>query len=267
MQLLYPYLAIIVAIYLGMGVVLFFIQGKLIFRSKSLSPDYLFSFDTAFREVNIALKENDNLSLVQFFCKDPGPKGLVLYFHGNRENVNRYGRYAEHFTRNHYEVWMVDFPGYGKSRGKQSEENFYFQAEAAYRLALEHFGESSIILYGKSLGSGIASHLAAGGKCRRLILETPYYSMGDLLAWFVPIYPARLMTWFKFPVGKNCSRVQSPITIFVAGKDRVIPSHCSEKIRPFLKPSDEFITILNGRHLNLSEFAQFHEHLDRLLAD
>ena len=111
--------------------------------------------------MNIPLNAKDNLNIVQFFTKDSMPKGVVLYFHGNRDNVNRYARYAANFTKHGYEIWMTDYPGYGKTTGKLTEEKLYIQAKEVYKLANSKFGKDSIIVYGKSLGSGIASYLAS----------------------------------------------------------------------------------------------------------
>jgi alpha-beta hydrolase superfamily lysophospholipase len=56
-----------------------------------------------------------NLSIIQFTVPDSVRKGIVLYFHGNMKNIERYAPFATHFTRNKYEVWMMDYPGFGKS--------------------------------------------------------------------------------------------------------------------------------------------------------
>ncbi|MDE3213411.1 MAG: alpha/beta fold hydrolase [Bacteroidota bacterium] len=263
---IYPFFLYFLGGYLLVGVVLFLLQKWLIFQSRSLSPDHVFHFEIPFREVNIALGGKDNLNLIRFYVEESSPRGLVLYFHGNRDNVERYAQYASHFTRNHYEVWMVDFPGYGKSTGRQTEENFYFQAREAFRIAQEKFPQNQIILYGKSLGSGVASYLAKNSRCKRLVLETPYFSMPDLMASYAPIYPARAMTRIGFPVGLNCAAVQAPISILAGRKDRVIPYRCTLKIRPYLKTGDEFLVIPKGTHHNLSEFPEFHQHLAHILS-
>ena len=81
---------------------------------------------------------------------------MVLYFHGNRENINRYAKFADNFTRYGYEVWMTDYPGYGKTTGKLTEKKLYVLANEFYHGQVK-IREGQIIIYGKSLGSGIAS--------------------------------------------------------------------------------------------------------------
>jgi pimeloyl-ACP methyl ester carboxylesterase len=257
---------IIIIIYCSAGIALYYLQEKFMFHPTPLSPDYQFKFDIPFKEINIPLNAKDNLSLVQFFPGDSIAKGVVLYFHGNRDNINRYSKYASNFTKNGYQVWMIDYPGYGKTTGTFTEENVYMQAKEMYKLANSRFRTDSIIVYGKSLGSGIASYLASKKICMRLILETPYYSIPDLFSHYAPIFPVNAMTHFKFPTGDYLKEVNIPITIFHGSDDGVIPYSCAAKLKKVLKQGDEFITIDKGAHNDLNNFVLFHEKLDSVLS-
>ncbi len=169
---------IIIITYCSVGIALYYLQEKLMLHPSPLSPGYKFSFNVPFKEVNIPLNAKENLNLVQFLPRDPMPKGVVLYFHGNRDNINRYAKYAGNFTNRGYEVWMMDYPGYGKTTGEFTEENVYMQAKEIYKLANTKFGHDSIIVYGKSLGSGIASFLGCKLYCWRRWGGTPFYCVG-----------------------------------------------------------------------------------------
>jgi uncharacterized protein len=256
---------VIVFVYASAGIALYYLQEKFLFHPEPLPKDFEFKFNLPFKEVNIAMNARDTLNLIQFFPIDSVPKGVVLYFHGNRENVNRYAKYATNFTKNGYEVWMPDYPGFGKTTGKLSEENMYLQAKEVYKLAHSKFSSDSIIVYGKSLGTGVASYIAAKQKIERLILETPYYSIPDLFSSYAPIYPTGRMSHFKFPVGEYLKKVNVPTTIFHGTADKVIFYSHAAKLKKVLKPGDEFITIENGTHNNLNDFPLFHEKLDSVL--
>lgn len=256
---------IVIIAYCAIGIALYYLQEKLMFHPEPLAHDYVFSFDVPFKEVNIPINKTDMLNMVQFYPVDKNRKGVVLYFHGNRGNINRYAKYAVNFTKNGYEVWIADYPGYGKTTGKLSEQNLYMQAREVYKLANSRYAKDSIILYGKSLGSGIASYLAAKKNCKRLILETPYYSMMSLLQHYAPVYPTGGMSKFKFPTFKYLEETRAPITIFHGNDDNVIPYSNAHRLTKYLKPKDEFIPIENGSHNNLNEFPQFHEKLDSIL--
>lgn len=257
---------IIVVVYCSAGIALYYLQEKLMFHPTPLPPGYQFKFAIPFKEVNIPFNKNDNLNMVQFLTRDRAPKGVVLYFHGNRDNINRYARYAANFTNHGYEVWIADYPGYGKTTGRLTEENLYLLAKEVYRLASSRFGEDSIIVYGKSLGSGIASYLASKKPCRRLILETPYYSIPDLFGNYAPVYPVSAMSRFKLPTGEYLKEINIPVTIFHGNSDWIIPYSCAAKLKQFLKPGDEFITIDKGSHNDLNDFPLFHEKLDSILS-
>ena len=265
-QKLFRWTRIIIFIYGSAGIALYYLQGKLLLRNTPLSADYQFKFNVPFREVNIPLNATDNLNLVQFLPADSARKGVVLYFHGNRENINHYAAYAINFTKHDYGVWMVDYPGYGKTTGKFTEENVYMQAREIYKLANTKFGADSIIVYGKSLGSGIAAWLASRKTCKRLILETPYYSIPDLFSHYAPIYPVESLSKFKFPTGEYLKDVKVPVTIFHGTDDWIIPYSHAAKLKQVLKPGDEFITIDKGSHNNLNDFPLFHKKLDSILS-
>ena len=257
---------IALVIYCAGGIALYYLQETLLFRPVPLPPGYPFKFNVPFKEVNIPLNKQDNLSIVQFLTGDSLPKGVVLYFHGNRDNVNRYAKYAANFTKHGYEIWIIDYPGYGKTTGKLTEQNLYNQAREMYKLANARFDKGNIIIYGKSLGSGVAAYLASKKPCRRLILETPYYSIPDLFSNYTPFYPVGILSHFKFPTGEYLREVNIPVTIFHGSDDWIIPYRCAAKLKQFLKPGDEFITIDNGSHNNLHNFHLFNEKLDSVLS-
>lgn len=256
---------ILVLIYSVVGIGLYFMQDKILLHPEKLSQDYVYHFNVPFKEINIDINKNENLNLVQFFPKDSVRKGVVLYFHGNKENVNHYAEFADNFTKNGYEVWMPDYPGFGKTTGELNEKKLYNEALVVYRLANTHFLKDSIIIYGRSFGSGIASQLATVIDCRRLILETPYYSIPALFKYYAFIYPTKSMSKFKLPVNEYIPEVKAPVTIFHGTKDEIIPYSSTEKLKKNLKPGDEFITIEKGRHNNLNDFKLFHQKLDSLL--
>jgi alpha-beta hydrolase superfamily lysophospholipase len=252
-------------IYCSVGIVLYHLQEWFLFEPIRLPKDYKFKFNGPFEEINIAINKTDTLNIIKFYPADSIPRGVVLYFQGNTENVNRYARFASNFTKHGYEVLMPDYPTYGKSTGELTEDNIYRQAKEVYKLAHSKFPAPQIIVYGMSLGTGVASYLAAKEDCAQLILETPYYSIPDLFSAYAPVYPTNRMSHFKFPVNDYLKEIKEPITIFHGTSDETIPFRCAAKLKKVLKPTDEFVTIENGAHNNLNDFSLFHEKLDSIL--
>jgi hypothetical protein len=203
--------------------------------------------------------------MVRFFPADSFRKGVVIYFHGNRGNIERYAKFAGNFTKHGYEVWMEDYPGFGKSTGTRNEKILYQQAEQIYALAAASFAVNSIVVYGKSFGTGIAAYIASTVNCRRLILETPYYSIPDLFSYYAPIYPVQAMADYKLPINLYLPKITIPVTIFHGTADGVIPYRCAARLKRLLKTTDGFITIENGTHHNLNDYPLFHQKLDSLL--
>jgi len=247
-----------------MGDLLRFFQDKMIFRPKKLPAGFEYDFDIPFREINIPLKDEKNINIIQFLVPVEDRKGIVLYFHGNRGNISRHARHADQFTRNGYATWMIDYPGYGKSTGLRNEQVLYEDALHLYNLAIEEVSADNIIIYGRSLGSGIAAQLASIRDCRMLILETPYYSMAKLSAYYFPVLPDRFFGGFELPTVKYLEKISGPVIIFHGTKDRIVPYKHAEWLKEKVEHI-ELITIENGKHNNLSEFALFHEKIDSLL--
>lgn len=260
---LWQALRVLLIIYIAGGIVLYFLQDLIIFHPKALPGNYSFKFDQSFKEINIQLNESRNLNIVQFFPKQKA-KGIVLYFHGNRTNIERYAKYAPVFTKNGYEVWMIDYPGYGKTTGERTEQTMYDDGLLFYELATKKIPAENIILYGKSLGTGIASYIASNRPCKQLLLETPYYSMISMTRHYVPIYPASLMK-YSFPINEYLKKVEVPVTVFHGTSDEVIPYKQSIRLKKEI-PHVNLITVPGGRHNNLYGFPPVIQKINSLLA-
>lgn len=258
------WLKIVIVFYVVTGAGLYFLLEKILFHPQKLSAEYIYNFQIPFKEINLPVNKEKNLSIVQFIVPDSVCKGVVLYFHGNRKNIERYSSYAINFTKNNYEVWMIDYPGFGKSTGKRTEQIMYDDAAIIYQIAKARFSKDSILIYGKSLGTGVASQLASVKDCKRLILETPYYSIDALINHYAFIYPVSWMTKYHFPSYKYFEKIETPITLFHGTKDEVIPYSHSVKLAKE-KPAVELISIEKGKHNNLNDFPLFHQQLDSIL--
>ncbi len=270
-KIFFSWLKIIIILYSSIGITLYYLQEKFLFHPKKLSASYTYHFpqDSAnkvpFEELNIPFNDTDTINMVKFFPKDAVRRGVVIYFHGNKVNISRYAKFAPNFTKHGYEVWMQDYPGFGKSTGERTEKKMYQQALQIQRMAAGRYSKDSIILYGKSFGTGIASYVASESNCKRLILETPYYSIPSLFSYYAPIYPTASMSTYKIRTYKFLQEVDYPVSIFHGTNDGVIPYSNAAKLKNVLKPTDEFITIENGTHQNLNDFKLFKQKLDSLL--
>jgi fermentation-respiration switch protein FrsA (DUF1100 family) len=171
-----------------------FFQDQFIFQPDKLSSDYAFEFDIEFQEYFIEASDGVQLNAILFKTAQPS-KGLILYFHGNADNLQRWGKYAVDLTSQGYDVLIPEYRGYGKSGGKPGEQAFYTDAETVLKWAKKNIQFNTIVFYGRSLGSGVASQLATQHTPDLLILETPFDNLHGVvyppikpLLWFLPLH-------------------------------------------------------------------------------
>ena len=211
------------------------------------------------------MNDHDNLNIVDFSSTDTTVRGVVLYFHGNKKNISWYAKYIPYFTRNGYEVLMIDYPGFGKSTGKLTEKKLYDWALEVYKIAIKRFAADSIIIYGKSMGTGIAAQLASVRDCRRLILETPYYDFPSVVKHYLPIYPVQWMLHYQLPTWQYIQNVRAPVSMLHGTNDHVVVYKNAQRLKQYLKKEDELITIKGGKHNNLFTYPLTIAKLDSLL--
>jgi uncharacterized protein len=263
---IFKWIKIILVVYCLIGIALYYLQDYILFQPVFLARNKKYNFNSLYREINIPYDNETNLNIIQFATNATMVKGVVLYFHGNKKNIGWYAKYAPNFTLKGYEVWMIDYPGYGKSTGKFTERRLYDYALQLYRLARTRYQPGNIIIYGKSLGTGIATQLAAVRDCKRLILETPYYSIQSLVKHYLPMYPVANMLHYHLPTYDYLPLVTAPVTIFHGTNDQVIPYSNAERLQPLMKLDDEFVTVQKGSHNDLNNFSIFHSKLDSVLS-
>jgi pimeloyl-ACP methyl ester carboxylesterase len=261
------WLRILILVYCVIGIALYYLQDYILFHPVQIKKSQAYKFTSPHKEVNIPYSANSTINIVQFPVPDSISKGVVLYFHGNKKNVSWYSKFSPHFTNNNYEVWMIDYPGFGKSTGVFSEPLLYDWALTLYKLARATYPPDSIIIYGKSMGTGIASQLASIRDCRQLILETPYYDMPSIIGNYLPVYPVDRMIHYKFPTWRYLQQVTAPVTIIQGTSDWIIPYRNASRLKPFLKQNDAFLTVPGGSHNDLYEFPMVIKKLDSVLSD
>jgi len=249
----------IVALLYGFLWVGFYVnQDKFIFQSESLPQDYRFTFDKKFTEYFIPTEDGHQLNALLFNTERPSvSKGLILYFHGNARNLKRWGEYATDFTSLGYDVLMIDYRGYGKSTGSPTEENLYNDAQIILKWSRANFNYTHIIIYGRSLGAAVATHLATQSTPDLLILETPFDKLSSLLYSF----PSR----YTFANHAMLPEVKCRRIIIHGTEDGVVPLSSALRLKSLLHEHDKFVIIEGGGHNDLREFEEYHKVLEEVL--
>ena len=254
----------LIILYLMIGASLYFFQEKLIFRPTKLSQDFAFKFSNEFEE--LFLKSEDGAVINALHFKTENPKGVILYFHGNMGDLARWGKITEFFVDKNYDVFVMDYRTYGKSTGELSEQALYKDAQMCYDYVTKNYKESEITIYGRSLGTGLATYLASINKPNRLILETPYYSLTDVAKLRFSMFPTNKLLRYDFPSYKFIQKGTCPITIFHGTNDAVVPYTSGEKLFNCMPQKEKsFFTIENGAHNNLIEFETYRDQISKIL--
>ncbi|MFH2142581.1 MAG: alpha/beta fold hydrolase, partial [Bacteroidota bacterium] len=179
---------------------LYFFQENFIFFPEKLNKDFKFNFEQKFEEVNI--KTLDKLFLNGLLFRADSSKGLIFYLHGNAGSLSSWGKVAKTYTDLNYDVFILDYRGFGKSEGEiNSEVQMYQDIQTAYDELKTKYNENKIVVIGYSIGTGLAAKIASANNPKLLILQAPYYSLTDLMKHNYPIIPTLILK-YRFETNK-----------------------------------------------------------------
>ncbi len=258
-------LKVVAVIYLLVCVFLFFYQEKMIFFPHKLEKTHQFHFDQPFEEKNI--KTEDGVMLSGLLFKTDSAKGLVFYMHGNAGSLDTWGDIAKIYTDLKYDIFMLDYRGFGKSEGSISgQEELYKDLQTAYNELKKLYTEDKLILLGYSIGTGLATKIASENNPKLLILQAPYYSLTDMMRQSYPIIPTFLLK-YKFKTNEYIQKCKMPVMIFHGNKDEVIYYESSLKLRDHFKKQDSLFTLNGQGHGGINDNDDYKRLLKQLLSD
>lgn len=249
--------------YIILAVLIYFVQEKFIFKPEKLPKDFVYKYDAPFKELFFEVKEGVSINGLHFYCSEP--KGLILYFHGNTRSIKGWAKYAADFYRYQYDVVLVDYRGFGKSTGKKNEEDMLKDMQFVYDTLAAQYPEHHILVYGRSMGSGFATFIAAENKPRYLILDSPYFSFKKVAERYLPFMPHRWLLRYKLRTDKWIRRVNCHTYIIHGTKDLLIPLKHSERLQAINPNKITLIRIQGGSHNNLPSFYEYHNFIRDIL--
>lgn len=249
--------------YVVLLTLVYLLQERFIFKPEKLKQNFQYKYAAPFRELFFDVEEGVRINGLHFHVKQP--LGLILYFHGNTRSIKGWAKYAADFFRYNYDVVLVDYRGFGKSTGKRSEKDMLTDMQFVYDTLITTYHENHMIVYGRSLGSGFAAHLASENTPRYLILDSPYFSFAKVIKRFLPILPLDLVLRFKMRTDKWLPKVNCHTYIIHGTKDMLIPIKNSEKLQALNPRKITLIRIEGGRHNNLPTFPEYHNFIRDIL--
>ncbi len=217
-------LRIAVISYIGIIIVLLTLENYLVYHPVSAASDWKSPPDS--RVVDIELRTADGVKLHAWWLPHDESDGAMLYCHGNAGNLSHRGEVVKAWHRSmRLSVLIFDYPGYGRSEGKPSEAGCYAAADAAYDWLTGHakIAPEKILIYGGSLGGGVAVDLASRRPHRALVVTSTFTSMPELAQKLYPWLPARWLVRHRFDNVTKIASCRQPVFIAHGDLDTLIP--------------------------------------------
>jgi alpha-beta hydrolase superfamily lysophospholipase len=216
-----------------------------------------------FEERNFKTPDGETLNGLLF--KADNTKGLIFYLHGNGGSLAGWGSAAKTYTDLGYDVFMLDYRGYGKSTGNiSSQQQLLDDVQMIYDEVTKEYNEVNIVVLGYSIGTGPAAKLAADNHPGMLILQAPYYSLTDMMHRQLPFIPNFVLK-YKFPTYEYLRTNKAPVVIFHGDVDDVIPFESSLMLQGELKAQDTLIVLPGQGHHAMTENEEYQEALKVIL--
>jgi len=220
---------------------------------------------------DVALKASDGVALNGWFfpadTNSPRAALVVLLCHGNAGNISHRLDTCRALLATGVSAFVFDYRGYGRSQGRPSEEGTYRDAQAAYQwLRQRGFAGTNIIVFGESLGGGVAAELAARETLGGLVLQSTFTSIPDIGAEIFPWLPVRLLATIRYDTHAKLPRLRIPVLVMHSRTDEIIPFHHGERNFAAANEPKLFCELTGGHNDPLEGGAHFIAGLEKLLA-
>jgi uncharacterized protein len=238
--------------YLGGLVVLFFAQRSFIFPiPQTVRTSPAAGFPEA--EEHILTTDDGEKVIVWHVPAKPG-HAVVLYFHGNGDFLaGFFGRFRD-IIADGTGIVALSYRGYAGSSGHPSEQGLLRDAAAAYAFTSARYSADRIVVWGFSLGTGVAVALAADRPVGKLILQAPYTSLADVAASAFPIFPVRRVMKDPFRSDERIARVTAPLLVMHGARDATIPIVFGERLFALARDPKQLVRFPEGGHNDLDDY-------------
>lgn len=221
-------LQVLVVLFVAFCLLLYLFQGKMIFFPQPTALANLSRY--ADREIRL---QHGDVTLTGWFFEDriDADHPLIVYYGGNAEDVSLNFADLDRFAAQSF--LFMNYRGYGQSQGRPSEKAFFDDALFIYDqvLASEGIDPSHVVLMGRSLGSGVAVHVAAKRRVGRVILVTPFDSLVNVARSHYPIFPVRWLLRHRFDSAALAPGIAVPALFLTAANDEIVPPRFADNLQ------------------------------------
>ena len=256
--------AVAVTGYVGVLGVLYFTQERLIFHSKLLPANYRFAFDhdQRFEELHVPVP---GASLDALLFEQANPRGLMFFIHGNTGSLANWAAGLDFYRKINFDLFMFDFRGFGKSTGRiSSEDQLVSDVRAAWDSIAPRFRGKPIVIYGRSLGTGLAARLAREVAPRLLVLVTPYTSLAEIGQREYPLIP-EFLNRYPLHTDRIIGDIKCPILLIHGTDDTLIPLDDSERLQKLAHSPTELLVVNGAGHYDIHNFPAYLDGLAKRL--
>ena len=236
----------------GLVAVMYLFQRKLMYFPETVRTQPSAVGLPAAEEITIDTADGEHL--VAWHVPPRANNAVVIYFHGNAGSLRLRNERFQRITADGTGLVALSYRGYGGSSGTPTENGLLADADAAYAFAIARYQPERIVLWGESLGSGVAVALAAKRKVGRVLLESPFTSAADIGAsvyWYVPV---RFLMKDQFRSDERIRYVTAPVLILHGTDDHVVPITFGERLYALANEPKRLVLIPGGGHVNLDGF-------------
>jgi uncharacterized protein len=235
-------------------------QERLIFMPSVLPPEHRFAFGADVHEEWIDVPGAPRARLHALHLRNPAPRGVVFFLHGNAGNLDGWFSNVDFYRRLNLDFYMLDYRGYGKSGGRiDSQAQLEADVRAAWQQVAPRYAGKMRVIAGRSLGTALAAGLAAELQPELTLLISPYQSMAAMAREHYRWVPAALLR-YPLRTDEALARVKTPVLLVHGARDEIIGAHHSEQLQR-VAPHAELALIAGAGHNDLQQFPAYLEAL------
>jgi fermentation-respiration switch protein FrsA (DUF1100 family) len=213
----------------------------------------------------VKLRTVDELSLLSWYLPPSNGRPVVAYFHGNGGHIGYRAERLRWFARAGYGVMMAEYRGYGGNPGAPTEFGLLTDGGAALDfLGGEGMTPNRLVIYGESLGSGVAVPLAAQREVAALVLEAPFTSVAEVAQYHYSFMPASALVRDRFDSRASIGHVKAPILVLHGEQDRIVPPRFGRALFDAASEPKELWLAREAGHEDLARYGAFEAVLDFL---
>lgn len=257
-------ISILGLVYIGSVLLLFIFQRSLLYRPSvgKISPAE-FGIPEMYP---VNLRTKDGLTLIAWYKPPNSPENFtVLYLHGNAGHIGHRATKVKPFLEQGFGVLLLSYRGYGPNEGSPSENGLYLDGNSGLEfLASQQIPISNLVIYGESLGSGVAVELAQDKPISALILEAPFASMTETAQYHFKFFPASLLVRDKFDSINKLKNIITRILIVHGKMDATVPFNFGRKLFDVAPEPKDFYEFPNSGHNDLYEYGAAEKILEYL---